>query len=125
MLSKTCRGRLPAIFLPLLQLFPFFLPLRPGEASFFGQPLPFFLILLPFFPAYMTDRFRGRLLECPLGVGAGLELAEPLAQPRHAEISVHAGRFDRRVAHENHSAGTFADETQTNGIQSGVKLFPA
>ena len=124
MRGKTCRARFPALLLPLFQFFPFFLPLRPGEASFFGQPLPFFLILLPFFPTNMTDRLRGRFPECPFGVGAGLELTEPFAQPGHTEISVHAGRLDRRVAHENHSAGTFADKPQTYGIQSGMKLVP-
>ena len=73
----------------------------------------------------MTDRLRSGLVECPLRIEAGFELSKPFAEFGHAEIPVHAGCLDRRVSHENHRAGTLADETQTSGIQSGVKLLPA
>ncbi len=123
--SKTDCSRLTALLLPPFQRFPFFLLFLLIEASFFCQPLPLLLIFLPFLPAKVTDRLRSGLAECPLGVVARLELAEPLAQPGHTEIPVHAGRLDRRVAHKNHRAGTLAGKTQTDCIQPGVKLFPA
>ena len=73
----------------------------------------------------MADRFRGGLMECPLRIEAGFELSEFFAQFGQAEISVHAGCLDRRVSNKNDSARTLAHETQADGIQSGMKLFPA
>ncbi len=112
--------------LPLLQHFPFLLLFFLGVILLFGQPLPLCLVLQPFLPANMTDLLRSGLLECPPpGVVARLERSEPFAQHGQAEISVHAGRLDRRVSHKNNSAGTVTDETQTDRIQSGMKLLPA
>lgn len=125
MRGKTGCGRLPTLPLTLFQRFPFFLPFLSGVTFLFSQPLPFLLILLPFLTAYMADRLRSRFAENPFGIIAGLELAEPFAQFGQGEISVNAGCLDRRVSHENHRAGTFADETQTDRIQSGVEFFPA
>lgn len=46
----------------------------------------------------MTDWLRGGLVECSFGIVARLELAKPFTQFGHAELSVHAGRLDRRIA---------------------------
>ena len=66
----------------------------------------FLLILPPLLPANMTDRLWSGLVEYPLGVVAGLEVSESFTQLGHTEIPVHAGCLDRRVSHENDSAGT-------------------
>lgn len=125
MLGKTCCSCLSALLLSLFQSFPAFLLLLSGEASFFSHSLLLLLVVQPFLPANVADRLRGGFVECPFGVVAGLELSKSFGEPGQGKILVHAGRLDRRVSHENDSAGTLADETQTDRIQSGVKFLPA
>ena len=57
-------------------------------------------------PSEMYTRLWSGLVEYPLGVVAGLEVSEPFTQPGHTEIPVHTGCLDRRISHENDSAGT-------------------
>ena len=103
--GKAGSGCFPAFPLLPFQFFPFLFPPFSGVFLFLLSS-SFLLILPPLLPADMTDRLWSGLVEYPLGVVAGLEVSEPFTQPGHTEIPVHTGCLDRRISHENDSAGT-------------------